>query len=147
MSWKPYTYRVTNKTTGLMYYGVKYGKDANPRTFWIDYFTSSKYVKRLIDEYGVEDFICEIRRTFDDVESAISWEKRVNTRFSTRNPNYLNCSFMEGRRQDGIHNGNYGNTMSEHSKRKAVKTRMDNGSYVGIKGPKHSEQQKKKMVI
>ena len=78
MDYIPYTYIVRNKTTGLFYYGVKISKiDANPSLFWSKYFTSSKLVKNLIEQYGKEDFEWEIRKTFSDAESAVRWEKRV----------------------------------------------------------------------
>lgn len=52
---KPYVYILKNKTTGFMYIGSKYSKNANPKNFWITYFTSSNLVKLLIKFYGVED--------------------------------------------------------------------------------------------
>lgn len=78
MKWLPYVYVVKNKTTGLFYYGVKISKrDANPDFFWKTYFTSSKYVKQLIEMYGVEDFDYEIRKTFDNAKDAVNWERKV----------------------------------------------------------------------
>jgi len=53
---RPYTYRICFLLTGQEYYGVCYGKKANPDTFWKNYFTSSKVVKALIQEYGVDSF-------------------------------------------------------------------------------------------
>jgi len=46
-------------------------------------------VKQIIELHGKEDFEIEIRRVFDNRESAINWEMRVN-RWTMRWPNYLN---------------------------------------------------------
>ena len=45
----PYTYYIVHVPSGKKYYGVKYGQDADPETFWkpFGYFTSSKRVKAL----------------------------------------------------------------------------------------------------
>lgn len=58
MPYQPYVYIVKNLTSGMYYIGSKYGRTTptHPSTFWQSYFTSSKYVKNLIDEYGHEDF-------------------------------------------------------------------------------------------
>lgn len=56
----PYVYLVTNKITNEFYYGSRYRNIKLNRTptedFWIHYFTSSKNVKNLIDEYGKDSF-------------------------------------------------------------------------------------------
>jgi hypothetical protein len=74
---RPYTYLIRCKPENKVYYGVKYGSKANPDTFWLDYFTSSKDVSSLIDKYGLNAFEYEIRRVFDNVESAREWERKV----------------------------------------------------------------------
>ena len=72
----PYTYYVFHRPTGLKYYGSKYGKNANPNTFWKPngYFTSSKKVKKLIIEYGIDSFDAEVRKIFDSPDKAINYE-------------------------------------------------------------------------
>lgn len=84
---KPYTYLIGWSKLGKFYYGVKFGKDANPDTFWKNYFTSSKYVRRLRKEHGEPDVI-QIRKTFTTADEAINWEtkvlKRVNVLESTK---------------------------------------------------------------
>jgi len=87
---KPYTYLIKWSKLGKSYYGAKYGKDANPSTFWKDYFTSSKYVQMMREEHGEPDVI-QIRRTFDCREKALLWEKKVLTRIDAVNSlEYLN---------------------------------------------------------
>lgn len=72
-----YTYLLKHIPTNTFYYGVQYGKKSNPINFWIRYFTSSKYVHKLIEEYGKESFTYEIRKTFNTTEQAQNWEKKV----------------------------------------------------------------------
>jgi len=43
----------------------------------LKYTTSSKYIKQLIDKYGLDSFEWEVRKTFDTPEQAIAWEKKV----------------------------------------------------------------------
>jgi len=73
---KPYTYYIQWTKLSKRYYGVKFGKDADSSTLWVDYFTSSSHVKELREAYGEPDII-EVRRTFDDAKSAIDWESKV----------------------------------------------------------------------
>lgn len=59
-----YVYKVTNKITGQFYHGSRANNIAKERTpeedLWKFYFTSSKVVKRLLEEYGIDSFIVEI---------------------------------------------------------------------------------------
>ena len=68
---------LTFKLTGQRYYGVRYAKNANPDQLWTTYFTSSKVIKSLIKEYGIESFTTEIRKIFTTKEDAVLWEHRV----------------------------------------------------------------------
>lgn len=77
---KPYTYFIKQRDTGLFYYGVKYGKDADPETFWTKYFTSSKKIKMLIEIYGKESFDTQVRKIFDCPVKAKKWEDGVISR-------------------------------------------------------------------
>lgn len=72
----PYTYLIGWSELDLWYYGVKFGKSADPALFWVNYFTSSKYVKSLRDEFGEPD-VREIRKTFKTKEAASEWERKV----------------------------------------------------------------------
>ena len=76
---KPYAYLIGWTELNLWYYGVKFGKNANPETFWVNYFTSSKYVRELRDEFGEPDIV-QIRKTFSEKEKAVEWERKVITR-------------------------------------------------------------------
>lgn len=111
MNYVPYTYRVICPN-GMMYYGVKYANNkkcvANPKQFWVSYFTSSKKIHNLLKIYKKEEFKFEIRKTFNTAEDAIYWESKVNKKFTTKHPNYYNESYMDGKLQNGKNNGNYG---------------------------------------
>ncbi len=82
----PYTYLIIHKTTGLWYYGSQYANSknrvANPENLWKSYFTSSKVIKRLIEEYGINDFDFQIRKTFTSKEKTLEWEQKVLRRIT-----------------------------------------------------------------
>lgn len=73
----PYTYLLKHNPTNQFYYGVRYARGCSPCDFWVDYTTSSKNVKNLIDTYGKDSFSFEIRKIFTDVETARNWEAKV----------------------------------------------------------------------
>lgn len=91
----PYTYLIKNKSTGMLYYGVRFGRNCHPNDLWTKYFTSSKLVKDLIKRYGKEDFLFEVRKIFDTKESAIEWEQRVIRRYAIHRPDFLNLDFHQ----------------------------------------------------
>lgn len=95
----PYVYFVCNRTTGLKYIGVEYGKTAkvaNPKNLFTEYFTSSSAVKKLIDLYGKEDFYIKILHTFpNDPESAILMESKYFPLIKKRT-DYLNMTYSSG---------------------------------------------------
>lgn len=87
----PYTYLLKCIPENKYYYGVKYAQNCNPKSFWIDYFTSSKEVHYLLEKYGKSAFLFEIRKTFKDEDSARSWEKKVIKRLKLhKHPLFLN---------------------------------------------------------
>lgn len=81
----PYTYLIKNLTTGKVYYGCQYSKNCHPNNLWKTYFTSSEYVRELINKYGKNDFVYEVRKTFKSKTEALNWERKVLRR--------LNASF------------------------------------------------------
>jgi hypothetical protein len=52
----PYFYKILHKNTGKIYVGSQYGKNSDPKNLWKSYFSSSVYVKKLIEQYGTESF-------------------------------------------------------------------------------------------
>ncbi len=73
----PYTYLIKCIPENCFYYGVRYAKNCSPSDLWIKYFTSSKTIKKKIKQYGKNAFAFEIRKTFDNYQTAILWETRV----------------------------------------------------------------------
>lgn len=89
----PYTYRITHLPSGKHYYGARYAKDCHPSDLWVKYFTSSKTVKKLIEQDGEDAFFVEVRKVFNDVESCVDWERKVLVRLKvTTNNHWLNMT-------------------------------------------------------
>jgi hypothetical protein len=76
-----YTYVVGWTKLNKFYYGVRFAKNCHPNDFWKNYFTSSKLVKNYRETYGEPDHI-QIRKTFNDIDSAIHWEQKVLKRLN-----------------------------------------------------------------
>lgn len=87
----PYTYRITHLPSGKHYYGSRYAKNCHPDDLWVKYFTSSKTVKKLIEQDGKDAFFVEVRKVFNDKKSCVEWERKVLVRLGVpRNDNWLN---------------------------------------------------------
>ena len=72
----PYTYLIGWKHLDRWYYGVRFAKNCSPEDFWKSYKTSSKIVKKFINEHGEPD-VRVIRKTFISVDSAVRHEDKV----------------------------------------------------------------------
>ena len=125
--WIPYTYYLYHVPTGKKYYGMQHGRVANPMNLWKTYFSSSKKVKALIDKYGKDSFIAEVRKTFTTAEDCRLWEQTVLVRIKAiEKDDWLNQSLAHGKfysigpkdenhkRKIGI--GNLGNTSGKANK-------------------------------
>ncbi len=79
----------------MIYYGVRKSKVFDVGTA---YFSSSKLVKRLIDEYGIVDFEFKLRRKFESYAEARAYETSVLKRLQVpSNPNVLNQAISSPR--------------------------------------------------
>jgi len=56
---------------------VRFAKECHPDDLWVSYFTSSKRVKALRDQYGDDSFDYEVRQTFNSINAAREWECKV----------------------------------------------------------------------
>jgi len=65
MKTNPYTYLIGWKTQNKWYYGVRFAKGCHPNDLWNLYKTSSKHVKKMIEENGNPDII-QIRKIFEE---------------------------------------------------------------------------------
>ena len=92
----PYVYLIKHKTSGLKYLGVRYAKGCNPSDLWKTYFTSSKLVKKLIDQFGKDDFFIKVIHQFpNDPESAVLKEAYYFP-FIEQRDDYLNLTYSSG---------------------------------------------------
>jgi hypothetical protein len=94
----PYTYYIHWTNQNKSYYGVRYANDCHPDDLFVSYFTSSKYVKKFIKQYGLPDII-QVRKIFQEKVDAVLWEARIIQKMNmVKSPLFLN-------RSDG--NGNF----------------------------------------
>lgn len=77
-----FTYLVKCIPTNQFYYGVCFKQGADSNRLWTTYFTSSKSVHRLVEEYGSDAFEVEVRRIFDTPAAARLWEAKVLKRMN-----------------------------------------------------------------
>jgi len=129
---KAYAYSIKHIATGNIYYGVR---KSSVFDLGQTYFSSSKLVKRLINESGVENFEFKLRKQFETYEEARLHETKLLKRISAiTNPKILNqaisaprlCSkdpVAEKRRRESISKAMLGNnhfpklSKEEHSRR------------------------------
>lgn len=85
MKQKYYTvYKITNLINGMIYIGTHSTKNVNDK-----YMGSGSNIKKVINEYGVENFKKEILFTFDDKDKMIQKEKElVDENFIAREDTY-----------------------------------------------------------
>lgn len=96
LEYVPYVYIIKNKTTNMKYLGVRYAKGCNPSDLWDTYFTSSSLVKKLIDQFGKDDFIVKVIHQYpNDPKAAILKEAKYFKYIKTRN-DYLNITYSSG---------------------------------------------------
>lgn len=127
----PFTYLLVHKRTGKLYYGVRCSRGCHPSDLWTKYFSSSKIVKAIIREEGLDAFSYEIRKTFDTREDALRWEHRFLTRVNA----------AESDRWLNKFNGGKKFTCEGHS----VETRQKISR--SLKGKPKSEEWKKKASL
>lgn len=81
-----YTYYIKHRPSGKRYYGVRTANRVTPsEDLWKRYFTSSKQVKNLIEQDGIDSFDVQVRRVFDDPDAAHRWEDRFLRRVDALN--------------------------------------------------------------
>jgi len=108
----PYTYLIGWSEQDKWYYGVRYAKNCNPDELWVKYFTSSNYVKEFRKQYGEPD-ITQVRKVFDNQNSALLWEEKVLRKINANN----NDKFL---------NANVAGAISSDASSKAKKKYWDN---------------------
>ena len=166
-----YTYLITHKPTNKLYYGVRHSvnrKQMDPKQdLWVDYFTSSKVVHNLIEEYGKETFDIKIDQMFDTAEEAIAYEEEYlknNLTEQYLNGNINGAVLPRQEYFDKISEYHKGKPKSEEHKRKisesnkgisstwnsrpeyrAKMSAIMKGEGNGMFNKKHTEESKRKM--
>jgi hypothetical protein len=140
MKTTPFTYLLKFKPTGQFYYGSRYGKNCHPSQLWSTYFTSSKKIKSLIEQYGADSFEYEIRKTFETREQASEWETKFLVRVrAAQSDKWLNQHNGSKNFYCTGHHGLLGFKQSEETKQKR---RLAN---LGKKRPACTEERREKI--
>jgi hypothetical protein len=148
--YQSYVYRVTNSITKQFYIGSRtenVTKCRHPEDdLWKYYFTSSKKVKQMIAEYGLDSFIVEILSKHDSYEDCFWEEQRLIKEFKDH-PNRLNKAWIDP--DTGKKVLTSWNETEEEKKLRIEKMSQNkkgrfnsNGHY----GLKHTEETKKKIA-
>lgn len=165
-TYQPYTYYLIWTSTDMRYYGVEYGKNANPSNLWKTYFTSSIYVDKHVSDYGPPDII-GVHCIFDNAQDAVSFETRIlrwinaanSSKFLNRSnggKHFTGCA-TKGKTYDEIYGHEtatklklvrsismQGNT---HSKGKKCPAKARNKEQHGLWNIGHTSESKTKMSI
>ena len=75
--YQPYVYYVFHRQTRQYYIGCRYAKGCNPEELWKTYFTSSKRIHKLIQEYGKESFFYFCFQKCNTREEALELEGKL----------------------------------------------------------------------
>ena len=87
----PFAYVITQISTGIRYYGIRFAQGCQPEDIGTTYFSSSQIVNKLIKEEGTESFRFEVRKTFSTREEAVCWERRFLTKINAaKSPLWFN---------------------------------------------------------
>lgn len=114
-----YVYRVECLITGEFYYGfraahIKY--DRSPQEdLWIHYFTSSNYIKALLNQHTVSQFKASILATFDTPDEAF-WAEQGFIKDNIDNKLCLNHSYIDKSTQNTVFH-TFGRSLSEHQRK------------------------------
>lgn len=145
---QPYTYYLYHNPTGKRYYGVRTAKDCHPDELWKTYFSTSKVVKSLREQYGDNSFYYEVRKLFDTPKEALEWETKFLMRIDAANrEDWLNRHNGGNKfNTTGKRAWNAGKTHSESTRRKISERRK---KYFGEKHPmfgkNHTKMTRQKM--
>jgi len=99
----PFTYLIGWTNLNKWYYGVRWAKGSSAETLWLEYKTSSKYVKAFFQQHGDPDVI-QIRKRFTDKNKARLFESRVLKHLNYRDPFGSNSKWLNRTTNKSIHN-------------------------------------------
>lgn len=119
----PYTYLFMWTLLNKKYYGVRYSRNGKPADLLKTYFSSSRVVKRFIQQHGLPD-VCQVRRVFNTAHQAKEWEHKVLRRLKVhQRDDWLNISVGSGYvSPKGEKHALYGTHLSSETKNKISKS-------------------------
>ena len=147
----PYTYIITHLPTNVKYYGVQYKKNCTPEDLGVKYFSSSKVLKQLILEDGIENFSFEVRKIFESKHKALEWERKFLTRIdAARSPMWFNLRNGSGNNSGGyslsfVTRQRMSKPKSEEH-RKKLKEHLDNKRKMPEWTEERKESHRKRMI-
>lgn len=147
--YQSYVYRVTNVITKQFYIGSRtenVTKCRHPEDdIWKHYFTSSKKVKQMIAEYGLDSFTVEILSRHNNYEDCF-WEEQRLILESKNNPLRLNKAYVNpetGKKVLTTYNETEEEKLTRMKKMSDTKKGKFNSN--GHFGLKHSEETRQRM--
>ena len=140
-----YTYFIRSKITNQFYYGSRYKNiklNRHPsEDLWIHYFTSSRTIKQLIDQHGIDSFDVKIIKETISYDECYWYEQEL----IKNNINNMLC--LNKRYVNPITKKNCfsfaGSVHSDITKQKISKSQSGEGN--GFYGKNHSAEAKQKM--
>jgi NUMOD3 motif len=136
-----YVYIVKNKITNQYYYGSRKSNVKFYRTpeedFWKYYFTSSKIIKNLIEEYGLNSFEYSIIFKSENYSNSFWYEQEIISK-NFKDPLCLNKHYIRNKDMEN----RFCFTGHKHSKESIEKIRKNSK---GMSGKKHTIESKNKI--
>lgn len=134
-----YVYKIIDPATDLFYIGSRTSRVQPQDDLWIKYFTSSKRVKSLIEEFGVESFEPEILSVHSTGIDAY-WAEQALIKSSIKDYGCLNNHYIDPE------NGGQAFNMSGVSRKLTEAQKKAIGNFHrGLKKGPQSEEHKKKI--
>lgn len=137
----PFTYLIYCKPTNQYYYGVRYSRKCHPSQLWNTYFTSSKAIHKLIEQYGKDQFTIKIRKLFTDPQKAVEWETKFLRKVDAAN----NSRWINSHNGDGKFKNKGGYRLSPNTINNMKKPKSDDHKKnisIGQTGKKKPNQSK-----
>lgn len=132
MKYLAYVYKLTFLKTGQYYIGYRYANIRLQRIpkddLLINYFTSSKHVKKMIKEHGVKNIQSEIIAESDNLEM-IYWLEQEIIESNWKDPLLLNRKYVQRRGKISIFkHSRAGHKLTKETKLKMIESRILNGT-------------------
>jgi hypothetical protein len=140
----PYTYKITftqlnHQYNGFKYIGAKWAKGCNPETFWIKYFTCSRIIHELIEDFGKNSFTYKIIKSdYGSIEECVAHESNLLKEIDAQhNPIYFNAC-----NGDGKFLNKFVTKKTKENKKNKFLTKYGKNSYVETDEFKEKSKQK-----